>query len=154
MKRGLSLLAGICCPLLVAGMIVSLRSYWNATQASLPIGQGMYRITADEAGIYASRFPKSMPKAAPTIPRTFDFSGRVPFLHWRSRAGAADAHLLHIPYWFFWAMVTPPVLGWLLQKKRSRLRASRALNRLCIACGYDLRATPTRCPECGSVGCG
>ena len=153
MNRGLGLLAGVCFPFLMAGMIVSLRSYWGATQASLPIGQSMYRISTDEAGIYLSRFPKSMPQAAPPIPRTFDFSGRVRFLHWRSSAGAAEAHLFHIPYWFFWAIVTPPVLAWLLQKKRACLRAARALKHLCMACGYDLRATPTRCPECGSVSC-
>ena len=149
MKRGLGLLAGTCFPLLLGGIAVALRSYWGPTQAALSVGSSAYRLTADEAGIYLSKYPKSMPQSAPPIPRTFDFSGRVRFFLQRRGAGVVDAHLLHIPYWFYWAVVTPPILAWLLEKKRARLRAIRELKQLCIACGYDLRATPSRCPECG-----
>jgi hypothetical protein len=36
--------------------------------------------------------------------------------------------------------------GYLIKKKRSKSTFSS----LCTVCGYDIRATPNRCPECGS----
>ncbi|MDB5355960.1 MAG: hypothetical protein JWN24_2413 [Phycisphaerales bacterium] len=57
-------------------------------------------------------------------------------------------HRLVIPLWFLilLAAVAPVVRA----RSAVRLRRRVKLN-LCATCGYDLRATPERCPECGTV---
>ncbi len=50
-----------------------------------------------------------------------------------------------------WAIVLP-MLAWPIFRIRGRLRTRRSRRLgLCGKCGYDLRATPDRCPECGDV---
>jgi hypothetical protein len=53
------------------------------------------------------------------------------------------------PLWGYAILFSlPPLLRlFALHRQRGRLRAAG----LCPACGYDLRATPERCPECGTV---
>jgi hypothetical protein len=45
----------------------------------------------------------------------------------------------------------PPVLWMAVAVRARRLRRAHAKQGLCPSCGYDLRATPERCPECGSA---
>ena len=54
---------------------------------------------------------------------------------------AAAAYAVYVP---FFAASLRLVHG-------RRLRARRRIRGQCLECGYDLRATPDRCPECGAV---
>ena len=51
-----------------------------------------------------------------------------------------------IPYWLA-SLVPACVCGATVRRWRQQRRRSRV--GLCPVCGYDLRATPERCPECG-----
>jgi hypothetical protein len=55
--------------------------------------------------------------------------------------------MIAVPFWFLAAItgVLPAAWGVRLVRASHRQRAS-----LCASCGYDLRATPDRCPECGA----
>jgi hypothetical protein len=55
------------------------------------------------------------------------------------------------PHWSLAALSgVLPALG-LLRWVRRRRKVMREKAGRCPACGYDLRATPERCPECGAV---
>jgi len=57
---------------------------------------------------------------------------------------------LGIPFWAAGAVWLPPIPFAVLI--RWRLVARHRLKRgLCVVCGYDMRVTPNRCPECGAA---
>jgi hypothetical protein len=54
------------------------------------------------------------------------------------------------PLWFPLAL-TAIVPGYYMASIPKRRQLIRRANRLCIRCGYDLRASTGRCPECGTT---
>jgi hypothetical protein len=57
---------------------------------------------------------------------------------------------LSVPYWFAWIIWLPPFI-FVYCRWQQRRRLARLKQGLCVNCGYDLRATPDRCPECGTI---
>jgi hypothetical protein len=55
-----------------------------------------------------------------------------------------------LPYWAL-VLAAGSAVAWSLYRLRRRLDRERSGAVPCVSCGYDLRATPVRCPECGQV---
>ena len=68
--------------------------------------------------------------------------------YWDARRPVPTFRVLVVPLAYPLALTALPPLAWLATRRR---RARRAARGLCRQCGYDLRATPDRCPECGTV---
>ena len=63
---------------------------------------------------------------------------------------SANSWAVVIPYWFLTALAAILLPAcWFTSLGRRRRRAARLRRGLCPGCGYDLRGTPDRCPECG-----
>ena len=65
--------------------------------------------------------------------------------------GRYDYLEIGLPYWLLTTLMSIPPAWWLFRLVRAWRRRKHAAQGLCKTCGYDLRATPERCPECGTV---
>lgn len=103
-----------------------------------------------DCGTFAPAFPINLPPASSWDPNDRLYFDRFGFgfaTHQFAASGRQD-HTLAIPMWFPSVMLAVPVA--LTVMKALRLRRRLKL-RLCLTCGYDLRASTDCCPECGTA---
>ena len=99
-----------------------------------------------------------------TIPafgwQSFDHQGRgyshsYPPTWWNRFGFGSESTRTHssvwFPYYFATLLTAAPALFLIRRRWRARTRHLRYSKGLCPVCSYDLRATPGRCPECGTV---
>jgi hypothetical protein len=89
--------------------------------------------------------------------RSLGLSGAFAAAHWFSHTQnrAPDIHtsgddyrVVSVPNWFAVLLFAiAPARVWHVRRRV----AQRARTGHCVACGYDLRASPERCPECGAL---
>jgi hypothetical protein len=99
-------------------------------------------ISPAEEGVHVEH--EDAPSA--TDPRLIDWS-HLGFSKARFLNAAMDITVYAVPFWFLAPLFALLPTLWLA--KVLRRRRWIAANR-CPTCGYDMRATPDRCPECGN----
>jgi len=67
---------------------------------------------------------------------------------WYSQGANAERGVF-VPHWLLVAVSAAPATAMVMRWRRNR--SHRRTDGVCARCGYDLRATPDRCPECGGA---
>jgi hypothetical protein len=166
-RRLFNLLAGVSLVLCVAMVVMWVRSYWRSdqvqttnllydldtspgrvwiTKSSRPYWSGIPYLSRRAEARFGSRFHGIIINSNMNGTRTFAAGGFVYFTYVQPYPPPPCRFTeIGIPFWFISLVAAAPLTIWL------RFRLTRKQYGFCAACGYDLRATPNRCPECGTV---
>lgn len=120
---------------------------------------GEYAVSLSRGPAFEFSVPSSIPREGQTqvIGTVFSSTKRLGFAHgtgrwdfWVGHSQGSGSHSFSrttVPLWPLIAATALPPMLYLYRRSR---RLKRQQMGLCVQCGYDLRATPQRCPECGT----
>jgi hypothetical protein len=172
-RRLFTILSALSLLLCVATVVLWVRSYWATDLV------GWTRADRRVLGAGGMRGRLVLVRTVPTkeMPDYFRPNGGPGWRYYRGEAGSGWAlefgegetgwrlaglryaegpqlfshcHALVVPCWLLLVGFGTPLVGWLSILCRRHSRERRRQEKLCRHCGYDLRATPGRCPECGT----
>jgi hypothetical protein len=153
----------------VAIIALWLRSYWRVDSVSLfPSPQRHWILRSAAGRVYVQQWlatnslwegvPSSYNSGAVStaggyLPLSGYFAGFGYYHHTGPFSGTTIGGVgaVLIPHWCFAAMSAVLPALWLRRTLRRRKTAARLQANACLACGYDLRASKDRCPECGTA---
>ena len=143
----LLVLAGTACHALLRPSLRSLVE-WKTPSHEYGVGFKAFGFQFSRS----ERWPVGGPRTVATA--RFDRVGNPLLMYQRAELTDGGGATVHSVLLFSMGLplIVPLVLPalWLV---RRRLRRTRDAG-LCLRCGYDLRATPDRCPECGTETAG
>jgi hypothetical protein len=116
----------------------------NGRRYTLILDRGALRLWStppDPAAIYQQAAPIGN-ETSPTGVKVIEFLG----ISIRHGASPFNTWAVALPFWFLITITAICPILWLRKTLRLRRRRRR---QQCIHCGYDLRASPDVCPECG-----
>jgi hypothetical protein len=153
-RRIMDLLTAASTLMCVAVVALWVRSYVKADFAGYKSGTGARRLTGiiSTNGAIWIAWRHFTEDGTPEFYLRSDSAARwsvtdspwLPFYFAHNDPRATDARSAVIPHWSGLILAIPG--GLFLWRKYPR----HSTPGICRACGYDMRATPDRCPECGS----
>jgi hypothetical protein len=138
-RRLFTTLSALSLLLLVAVVVLWVRSYrtnWFGDRFPIEVARHRWELLSQGGGLTLCRMEGPWFFSGPSTGGTL-----VP--RYNARA------VLGVPHWA--CAVAAGVLPIMWCFNRTRSSGRRRARGLCFHCGYDLRATPDRCPECGAV---
>jgi hypothetical protein len=161
LRRMFTVLSALSLLLCVAVVALWVRSHGHPARAEGRIGTHGYGITSASGGVEVWRgldpwdlMDSADPyRPADSLPGWLGV-GRAG--SWENAGGAMESRGLRFPYALPALVASALPLVWVVRRLAGRARQRAAMQRpgLCSRCSYDLRATPGRCPECGTAAAG